>query len=127
MHKSKGINASFVYVTDWKEAWVVFEEATEFGLNDELFSDIECFNARQNNLLKSFDCWFLLVLSNIFDCPWIQKIIDMLFGLLEVENWEGVNSMRINELIKNGNVQDNCKLSFVVLQLFVIEDHFFQG
>ena len=106
MHKRKSIDASLDNVADWKERRVVFEEISEFWLNNKVFSDIQRFNARQHNLLECFDSLFLLVFRYMLNDPFIHEILNVLFRFLKIKDGERMNGVRIDEFIKNWNVQD---------------------
>jgi hypothetical protein len=41
MHEGKRVDACFRDVADWQERLVVFQEATELWLNNQVLSDIE--------------------------------------------------------------------------------------
>ena len=59
--------------------------------------------------------------------PFGHKIIDVLLGLLEVEDGEGVNGMRVNELVEHRNVQHHREFSLVALEILIVVDQPLKG
>jgi hypothetical protein len=59
--------------------------------------------------------------------PLGHKIIDVLLGLLEVENRKGVNGMRINELVEHRNVQHHRKFALVALEILIVVYQLLKG